>query len=274
MKAPWVEPVFDKLMEQKWSKMLVLSFLLHLAVFFTILFVPDSMPARRIKGTVYEVNLVEMPAGRKTKAKESTRSGATRKQTRTRKAVPAKRITTPKKKQKPVVMAKRVVKRKTRKIKKTKTSPSRLIDKALLKIKKKVRADAKDPVKQALSRLEKRVKSSPGDASTRGDAVNGISIRFYQMEVEDRIKSNWSYPVDLAGPKNKKDLEAIVVVKVQNNGAILKIWFKKRSSNTIFNQSVLKAVERSDPLPPFPEGYRKTYDQIEINFNLKDLEGL
>ncbi len=69
MKAPWVEPGFDKLMEQKWSKMLVLSFLLHLAVFFTILFVPDSMPARRIRGTVYEVNLVEMPAGRKTKAK-------------------------------------------------------------------------------------------------------------------------------------------------------------------------------------------------------------
>jgi len=48
--------------------------------------------------------------------------------------------------------------------------------------------------------------------------------------------------------------------------------FKERSGDTIFDQSVLKAVEKSDPLPPFPEGYIKSYDDIEITFNLKDLE--
>ena len=64
------------------------------------------------------------------------------------------------------------------------------------------------------------------------------------------------------------------MVRVKNNGAILESWFRKRSSNVIFDQSVLKALERSDPLPPFPEHYRKTYDEIEINFNLRELEGL
>jgi colicin import membrane protein len=52
----------------------------------------------------------------------------------------------------------------------------------------------------------------------------------------------------------------------------LKSRFKTRSSFPLFDQSVLRAVERSDPLPPFPEGYMKTSEEIEINFNLKELE--
>ena len=92
------------------------------------------------------------------------------------------------------------------------------------------------------------------------------------MEVEERIKDNWSYAVGLAGPQKQKDLEAVIVLKARSNGTIIKSWFKKRSSNAMFDQSVLRAVERSDPLPPFPEGYRKTTDEMEITFNLKDLE--
>ena len=63
-----------------------------------------------------------------------------------------------------------------------------------------------------------------------------------------------------------------MVVKVRSNGEILESRIKKRSSSIIFDQTVMKAIERSDPLPPFPEGYRKTYDEIEFTFNLSDLE--
>ncbi len=49
-----------------------LSFLFHLAVFSTILFLPQSTPtARPLEGMVYEVNLVEMPAGGQSKAKSA-----------------------------------------------------------------------------------------------------------------------------------------------------------------------------------------------------------
>jgi len=61
-------------------------------------------------------------------------------------------------------------------------------------------------------------------------------------------------------------------VTVKRDGAILKRRFKKRSSSAVFDESVSKAIERSNPLPPFPEGYRKSHDEIEINFNLKDLQ--
>ena len=89
------------------------------------------------------------------------------------------------------------------------------------------------------------------------------------MEVETQIKENWSYPV---AAQDQKKLQAIVVIKVKQDGTILESWFKEKSSDMIFDQSVLKAIEKSNPLPQFPEGYRKNYDEIEINFNLKDLE--
>ena len=95
-------------------------------------------------------------------------------------------------------------------------------------------------------------------------------MRIYQVEVETRIKSNWSYPVAV---QDQKKLEAVVMLKVSQDGTISKSWFKKRSADAIFDESVMRAIERSNPLPPFPEGYRKSYEEFEINFNLKDLEG-
>ena len=91
----------------------------------------------------------------------------------------------------------------------------------------------------------------------------------YRMEAEEWIKSNWSYPVAL---DSEKDLEAIVVLMVKRDGTILKNHFEKRSAKAIFDESVMKAIERSDPLPPFPEGYRKSHEEFIISFNLKDLQ--
>ena len=151
-------------------------------------------------------------------------------------------------------------------------SPSRLIDRAVSKIEKKVKAKKNDHLAQAISKIQARAEGVAEKGSVRGNAESGITIRMYQMAVEEQIKSNWSYPVALISPKKLRELEAIVVIKVKENGTIMKSWFMERSSNSIFDGSVLKAIERSDPLPPFPEGYRKSYDEIEIRFNLSELE--
>jgi colicin import membrane protein len=91
------------------------------------------------------------------------------------------------------------------------------------------------------------------------------------MEVEEWVKSNWSFPVAL---EREKDLEATVLLLVKRDGTIAKTRFLKRSSNSIFDESVARAIKRSDPLPPFPEGYKKSQDEIEITFNLKELESV
>ncbi len=273
METLWARPRLDTLMVPKWSKMFILSLLFHLVIFSSILFVPQSIPTRRIRDAVYEVNLVEMPSRKPSNVRSESMAKAEKSLPSSKKAAPTKRISTPKTKEKPVVMAKRVVEKKTAKAKTPEVSPSKLIDQALEKIEKKVESEKKGPVNEAISKLESQTEGPDKGGLSGGTPEDGITIRIYRLEIEERIKSNWSYPVALTSPKSQEDLEAIVVVRVKNNGTILKFEFEKRSYNVIFDQSVLKAIKRSDPLPPFPEGYRKTYDDVEINFNLRDLKG-
>ena len=68
-------------------------------------------------------------------------------------------------------------------------------------------------------------------------------------------------------------MEAVVLLRIRKDGTVLETRFIKPSGNKLFDESVLKAIEKSKPLPPLPEGYEKNYEEIEITFkNLKDLE--
>lgn len=261
----------------RWTPMLALSGLLHLVVFLLIMFVPESIPSSRgIKGIVYEVNLVEMPStgGMNNEKEQRDRSVHDDKgkavKTITRKDTKAKRIQAPEEKKKPLVVAKRTIIKKSKKITKPKVPPSQLIEKAISRIEKKVEEEENDPVENAISKLKEKVGTGYGRGpSGGGGTLEGLPMRIYQMEVETWIKGNWSYPVAI---REQKKLEAIVLLKVKEDGTILESTFKKRSADIIFDQSVEKAIEKSDPLPHFPEGYRKSYEEFEINFNLKDLE--
>ncbi len=257
-------------MGTRWSKVLIISFLFHLAIFSIILFAPEPMSTRRISGAVYEVDLVEMPKVKQAAVQPSSGAETKKRLTVSKRPTPTPRITPSEEKETPVVIGKKLIEKRRRRVKK---SPSKLLDQAVAKIERKVKAEKNDYLGQAISKLQARQKKEGEGADRGGSADRGIIIRIYQMEVENRIKSNWSYPVALLDPKSRQSLEAILVVKVNNSGKILKSWFAKRSSNVMFDQSVIKAVERSDPLPPFPEGYRRTQDEIEINFNLRELEG-
>lgn len=261
------------MVETRWSSMVALSVLFHIAVFCVVLFVPEALPTRRFEGVVYSVDLVELPASKDVQLRVKKGTGKKGAKTVVKQGSKAKRIKVREEK-KPLVIAKRTIQTKTAPLKKPKVSPSELIDKAISKIEKKVKAEEKKEVQKDLQRtiakLEETIQGPPEPRSFGGRTVAGIPIQIYQMEVEERIKSSWSYPVALKG---KKDLEAIVVVTVKRDGTILRTEMKKASSDPIFDQSVLRAIKRSDPLPPFPEGYIKSYDEIEIKFNLKDLEG-
>lgn len=253
---------------------MVISMFLHLFLFSAILFVPESFPTKRpYQGIVYDVRLVEMPRGGGEKKAGPPAPSKKEGKTVIKKATPTKRIAAPKKETKPVVIAKRTVKKETAKVEKPKTSPSQLIDQAISRIERKVKTEEKkDHVEQAISRLEKDTKDSgvAGGGEERGGFdAGGMPMLIYRMEVEDWIKSNWSYPVAL---DNAQDIEAIVVLKVERDGSILSKHFDRQSGVAIFDESVMKAIERSDPLPPFPEGYRKSHEEFIISFNLKDLQ--
>ena len=137
---------------------MVLSILLHLIIFSAVLFVPESFPTKKpYAGIVYDVRLVEMPRGGGKKnggARPSKKKG----KKVIKKATPTKRIAAPKKKAKPVVIAKRTLKKETAKVKKPKASPSKLIDQAISRIERKVKKEDKGHVDQAIARLEQKEK--------------------------------------------------------------------------------------------------------------------
>ncbi len=267
--------------EPGWTGVIILSLFLHVGILSLLLFAPDPFSTRKISGpTVYEVNLVTLPAAKpKAGPRAVTSRSETKKVSTEAKAVPAKRISTPPKPEKPVVIGKRTVERKKPvvkkppKPKKPKVSPSKLIDQAVAKIKKDVKKTKKTDqhLDKAISNIQNRVEKAE-TAGSGGPPIAGISIRIYQMEVEEKIKSNWQYPVALTSPSQRKDLVATVVLLVRQDGAIQKAWFVDRSGNTIYDASVMKAVDRSDPLPPFPEGYNKRQDEMEIRFDLSEMK--
>lgn len=272
MSAALVMDNSSDVMGIRWSPMMALSVVFHLVVFIVIILVPESIPTRSFKGVVYEVNLVEMPRGRDLHNRGAGLGTGKGKKGKgiAKKGAETRRIQTQEPKKKPLVIAKRTLNKKRTSTRKPKISSSQLIDRAISRIEKKVKSEDGGHVEKAISRLQKKVGQGSGSGSLGGGAITGLPFRIYQMEVEGWIKGHWAYPVAV---DSQKSLEAIVVVKAKRDGTILKSWFQKRSNNAIFDQSVLKAIEKSNPLPPFPEGYRKSSDEFEINFNLKDLEG-
>jgi len=111
-----------------------------------------------------------------------------------------------------------------------------------------------------------------GSGETGGGAQTseeyGLARKLYYSEVWRAIQSQWAVPAELI---NRDDLEAILIIKVQRDGTIMDVRFEKKSGNEIFDSSVLRAVQKANPLPPFPKTYSPPYEEIGIRFRPKDL---
>jgi colicin import membrane protein len=275
--------------------MMGISLFFHVAILSLALFVPrGGIRYPSIEGRVYEVELVGPPSGSSRVGKD--KAAATRGPTKTPRASKGKtRRIYVGKKQSPPVLAKRVSP-KTIQERSKDVAASELVDRAIAKIKKNVDEDKTNRLEDALSKIEKKVEEEKGKAtatdlaqgteepggdvsavlgrqrgpSGAGSGMIGAGIQLYQMEIETAIKNKWSYPVALLNAKKGEIPEAVVIVTLRNDGKILRSWFKSRSHNALFDDSVMKAIEKSDPLPPFPPGYKKSHEEIEINFSLKD----
>ncbi|MBF0376852.1 MAG: cell envelope integrity protein TolA [Desulfamplus sp.] len=135
----------------------------------------------------------------------------------------------------------------------------------------------KSDLASALSRMKSKVAtqsskrgSGAGTGSGVGSGIGSIAssggqgagttseaIGLYNLELMYKIRQNWSFNEKLAGAENK--IEVRILIKILQNGEIRDIWFETRSGNAHLDDSALKAVKRSNPLPPLPSGYT-SYD--------------
>ncbi len=103
--------------------------------------------------------------------------------------------------------------------------------------------------------------------STMGGQI-GLARRLYYTEVWSAIRSQWALPEFL----KSRQLEAVLVLTVRRDGKIISIRFEKKSDNALFNESVLRAVRKANPLPAFPEIYSPPEEQIGVRFRPQDLQ--
>ena len=90
------------------------------------------------------------------------------------------------------------------------------------------------------------------------------ALMLYRALVNEKIESNWALPERSSRGKGK--LEAVVVVRVRRDGTVFDIQFEQKSGDSYFDDSVLKAVLKSKPFPPFPDIYSPKEEEIVIRF--------
>lgn len=88
----------------------------------------------------------------------------------------------------------------------------------------------------------------------------GLDFIIYKNQVEGLIKKNWTWVG--ANP----DLTIRVGFRIGDNGEIGDVRVIDRSSDSSFDESVLRAIRISSPLPAPPAKYRDVFGNYVLEF--------
>ena len=86
-----------------------------------------------------------------------------------------------------------------------------------------------------------------------------------RAEVAAQIEKNWAFSKQMGG--DAAGLEAKIEFKVLPSGEITDIQFTARSNNSNFDDSAYKAIVKSNPVRPHPQGISKSYVWVGMRFS-------
>lgn len=279
--------------DRSWIGMVALSILCHILFFSGVVFMPELRFDKPHIPSAVEVDLVSIPQV-ESESQASSDQVPSAAQAEVKEAPvepvkpaeqpkpskPAKQLESVKPKEKPVQapvsMAQKGPLQVKRSLKHKTYNASKVIRSAIARIEKEAPESRPRPVLQAIDRLKGEVESDRRAVVTGGMARGGVSkktvelLDIYNAEIWHRIQKNWAFSEEMV--RGRTDLEATIIVKIMRKGEIRDIWFEKRSGNSYFDDSVFKAVKKSDPLPPLPEGYLGPFYDVGFRFNLSELQ--
>ena len=132
----------------------------------------------------------------------------------------------------------------------------------------KSRENSQKPVKDALSagagEGEGAAGLGPGGRGGPG-IVKGMDFIIYQNRMLGTIKDNWTWV------GQRSNLKVVVHFGVKETGEIVGLKIVQPSGDPSYDESVLRAVKKSSPLPAPPESYRKDFADVELTFRPSDL---
>ncbi|MBI4639381.1 MAG: TonB family protein [Candidatus Tectomicrobia bacterium] len=141
-------------------------------------------------------------------------------------------------------------------------SEARKIDQAIEKMRESVaRADSGGPAKAG--------GSGSGTGGGLAEKLLDLKYRIYYNALWERIRNAWVLPDGFFS--KRKDLEAIISLEIKRDGEIQRMWVEKGSGDAQFDESVIRAVKKSSPLPPIPDGIKEEILEVGIRFTLADV---
>lgn len=119
---------------------------------------------------------------------------------------------------------------------------------AALRTLPRVRQDeaSKQTIEKAISAIRQKDGQDSQAATASPSAESSRPAGDYTRHIWPRIKKNWVLPASLMP---KENITAIIDVRIGQSGELEHIGFEKRSGNSYFDQSALRAVQKSAPFP-------------------------
>ncbi|GAB6886516.1 hypothetical protein JCM13304A_00140 [Desulfothermus okinawensis JCM 13304] len=231
---------------------LLCSLILHIAIIYIATFITQNrLKVDLGKTHTYKINIIKLQPRKETKTKKFY--------------INKKKVKFIKKKSFVNTSKKNIVKIPLKRKKRLKKRPSKI------DIKKQQERLVKSALKDILSSLkeeekkeriiEKEIKSISKDVNQQEDITTEESedtVEKYKAIAEIKIKDNWRYPV------KQPNLSAEVEIEVDKNGNILKTRFIKSSGNSIFDNSVLRAIKETEKLDAPPVTFMRKNKIIVI----------
>ena len=93
--------------------------------------------------------------------------------------------------------------------------------------------------------------------------VEEFEFPYYLAAIKRKIQQNLHAP-RLPGVSN---LKTVIFFRVGRNGLITGMEIEIPSGNPVFDLAARRALERSDPLPPLPDGFGQGYLGVHFEFN-------
>jgi colicin import membrane protein len=182
-------------------------------------------------------------------------------------------------------------------LKKETFQPSKVVQGAIQQLEKKTEGSRPQSLKETLARLEKDVakassRGSSGEKSQTGGggdggsgggargtgtgrgfggAGDGSAQEVYDGLILYHIQKNWAFSEQLV--RGQSNLETLVGIKISSNGEIQDIWIDKKSGNQYLDESAIRAIKKSNPLPPLPREIGLYDYKVGLRFTPKGLDG-
>ncbi len=139
-----------------------------------------------------------------------------------------------------------------------------VIPKKVQKPKKQQKQQEKTEEKKQLQE-ETKTTSQPIALPSLSLETAKFPFSYYVNIIRKKIVENWMWSQNYPG-----ELKTVVYFKILRSGDIEDLKIKESSSNKLYDNLCLRAVELAKPFPPLPEGFKEDYLGVFFEFKYRE----